>query len=210
MQRKQDRFIVFDLDETLVHTFSTSKGYEKAREKAKENKELEERLFYFELDGEFYWGVMRPHAKEILKVLKNYYKIAVWSAGTRDYVEEIIKIIFDYPQKPYVVWARDKCEELPDHSSSLNNQYDSINKKPLYNLWRENPSMNRSNTLIIDDREDVSDHNILNHIHIPVFRPVYDNVEISDNALVGLRDHLIDKHDIGDLRIISGIRFVTK
>lgn len=194
------KYIVLDLDETLVHTFTGPGGYDIA----KKQPHLQDRLFSIKLDGDFLWGLVRPYARDLIINLQKYYEVGVWSAGTRDYVLEIVKILFPPEKPPVFIWSREYCEPMFSEQKS-----DPINKKPLTKLYLTFPQMDRTNTLIIDDRNDVCDENHLNHICIPEYSLLRSNLPThdSDISLLSLNNYLVKIKDVPDVRYLSGFRF---
>jgi len=80
--------------------------------------------------------------------------VAVWSAGTREYVDQIVKLLFSHAQREELVfvWSRDMCEtELCGFVHMLT--------KPLSKVWSRFPSFTASNTAIIDDSPHTYAHN---------------------------------------------------
>lgn len=192
--------IILDLDETLVHTFSSTTGFDSASK----NPNLKNRIFSFTLDGEFMWGFIRPFAHDFISLLQKYYNIGVWSAGLRDYVEKIVSILFVQP--PVFVWSREDCEDV-----YLPSENQVVKKKPLTKLYNHFPCLNRTNSLIIDDRDDVCDENTSNHIHIPSYELNQKKIDHNhkDDSLECLCKYLLDLVNVRDVRSMSGFDFYS-
>lgn len=193
-------FLILDLDETFVHTFQDGiNGFNQASTIPS----IANRLYSFDLDGEFYWGILRPYARDFVKKLQKHYYIAVWSAGEKDYVHKIVDILFPPDSPPEFIWHRSYCEEYYNHGIKLR-------KKPLSKLYHLYNDMNHYNTVIIDDRSDVCDENTLNHVCIPPYNLDYNNLpeKDPDNCLLQLYKHLIHKYTYNDVRELTSIQFV--
>lgn len=197
------KYIIFDLDETLIHTFENMEYYE--------NLKHENQTYKIEFGDMSLWGVFRPNLFKMLNNLKNKYKLAVWSAGNYDYVKKIVEIIFKNIDLEFI-WSREKCYKFYDINESF-----EYYKKPLSKVFNKFPYMNYNNTFIIDDRLDVCSENIFNHIHIPKFD--FNNVDINDktnfysyisndNHLKTLNNHLIEFNKT-NIKNITNIYFFT-
>lgn len=77
MNKKSDKKVVFDMDETLLHTFSQYGGKPFSKDNAD---------FRFELGGEMVWGKVRPGMLELINTLGKKYPLYVFSAAPKDYV----------------------------------------------------------------------------------------------------------------------------
>lgn len=170
MGHRTNKNIVYDLDDTLIKSFEGKESYRRFVEK---NNELKDKIYSFYLYENsstvktFMWGIKRPHLDKLISTSFKYFNtVGVWSAGRKDYVEEIVKAIFT-KRKPHFVISREFCDSVlvePDYTVMF---------KPLDCIFINNPhlGMNRENTIIIDDRDDVSSRNTMNHIEIPAFSP---------------------------------------
>lgn len=195
--------LILDLDETLVHTFEETAILKKL--KPHKNPALRPRIYHksiCEPNDEFeMWGVSRPHLEEFLEFCFSYFKIvAVWSAGTTRYVEEIVDLIFPVNSPPHIIFTRSDCEMIDD-----------VTKKSLFKMIEMEPLlkdvMTIQNTLIIDDRCDVWDVCPLNVIKIPAYvpQPTIETMLKDDIALEQIRWWLIQPEIIKavDTRMIS-------
>lgn len=91
MANSKKPLIIFDLDETLIH--SRQEPLDRSADYV-----LERLHVYF-----------RPNAVELIVAAAKNHEIAVWSAGSPLYVESIVKQIFPSDVKPLFVWNRDHC-----------------------------------------------------------------------------------------------------
>lgn len=83
--------LILDLDETLI--FATT-----------EEKDFKCNFMVFE-----YFVHLRPYLKQFLENARVRYDIAIWSAGTPDYVNNIAKEIMPPDLIPIFIWSRDRC-----------------------------------------------------------------------------------------------------
>jgi len=181
--------VVLDVDETLLHTYDnhdddTSDIYDP---------------FEITVDDEVLYGSLRPNLKEFLiKLYKNpKFNIGIWSAGSDSYVKEIAKMLekkygikFDY------VWTRNHCEYVISYDGN------KVCKKPLRKLFKHFKNMDFTNTIIIDDRDDVCEDSLLNNILIEKYN-VEDEPTLyqSDRVLLDIYN-MLDTLDGIDVRYI--------
>jgi TFIIF-interacting CTD phosphatase-like protein len=173
-----DKCIVLDLDETLVHT---ADDFNKLAELKiltdPKLADLKSRIFNVtlhdvtELKGSGVvtkmWGITRPHLTEFIKFCFSYFRIvAVWSAGKKRYVEEVVNTIFSNIRMPHIIFTYNDCaygqrNVLVKPIAKLISQISGLEKY-----------MSLNNTFIIDDRETVfTSVNPHNGIIIPAYDP---------------------------------------
>jgi len=173
-QQKNGKHLVLDLDETLVHTFEDMNAAGEFSEMI-EGDEAKMANFYsidFE-SGDTMFGYIRPFADYFLDVAFNEFEsVGVWSAGTKFYVETIVKIVFKGRPLRFVM-SRNDCDELRVKTEEIPCRF-----KPLANIYKNHPDHTPSNTLIVDDRHDVCQLNCINNIVIPEFQITAGNAPI--------------------------------
>lgn len=91
MREKKKALVIFDLDETLIHS-------RQERLDREPDYVLDRLSVYF-----------RPNAIELIAAVADKFEIAVWSAGSPLYVNSIVERIFPPEVKPLFVWNRDHC-----------------------------------------------------------------------------------------------------
>lgn len=189
---------VLDLDNTLIHTHDEIEDFTMLNiydddEKIKYRRHLYVLKFY---DGgrgvacgsgtvDIYAGQVRPYCRDFIDYLKEHkYNIAVWSAGQKRYVDEIVKLLFPYNDfQPLVVYNYDDCntEEGDDNL-----------KKPLDKLFKDKRIkgiFNEKNTFVLDDIPDTFSLNHKNGIEIPEFNSelsIEDITDHNDSFLINL------------------------
>ncbi len=83
--------IIFDLDETLIHSTE---------------KELEYKCDFI---VEKYYTYIRPNVEELLSNCMKIFNVAVWSSATELYTKLVVQHIFPKVDKLCFNWSRDKC-----------------------------------------------------------------------------------------------------
>lgn len=129
------RYIVFDLDKTVIFTFerTSMETFAKSRilgdsfffpvqdslymleleldqDKGK-HIHLEGGMRYNTTDSvEHMFGCVRPHAREFLKFcFQHFDAVIVWTAGIASYAIAICEALFKGMPKPHVIWSRGHC-----------------------------------------------------------------------------------------------------
>lgn len=121
--------IVFDLDKTLIYTF-TSSAKEMYRSGILEDPNFfaaSARIYAFDLPNNpnpspqsqkpdsisSMWGSMRPRAREFLRFcFKRFKRVIVFTAGTAEYAVAISKVLFQGIGRPYMIWSRGHCIQV--------------------------------------------------------------------------------------------------
>jgi hypothetical protein len=180
------KFLVLDLDSTMVHTKSSMESlHELEKNKASNLHLLKDRIHKFNLGGyenneAKMWTLLRPYTKEFMQYsLKYFSAVIVWSAGKPAYVHEIIKFLFPEGDPPFLIYTYNDC--VMKKGGKIN--------KPLSKLFMD-PRLifaNNTNTLVIDDRLDTFELNHHNGILIPPFEPnTLAEMHQTDTALLKL------------------------
>ncbi|MDZ4835183.1 MAG: HAD family hydrolase [Candidatus Melainabacteria bacterium] len=91
MSDRKKPLIIFDLDETLIHSRQEPLGRDA-------DYVLERLHVYF-----------RPNAVELILAASKNHEIAVWSAGSPLYVDSIVSQIFPAHLEPLFIWNREHC-----------------------------------------------------------------------------------------------------
>ena len=124
----------------------------------------------------------RPYLREFLKFcFANFKQVGIWTAATSEWYEIVDRVIFQpilkkLNKKFSFVYTREKCRDGKDLL------------KPLANIWKRitGPWMDchPSNTLIVEDNEDVCILNKTSTIIVPFY-----NLKLKDKVL---KDLVID------------------
>lgn len=215
-----DKTIVIDLDSTLLYTPSSDEGssYVKTLKNPLYHN-LKNRVYHFTLyhsdkigrgKNEDYWGVVRPGTYEFLEFCFRYFRnVIIWSAGTEDYVRNIVKYIFRNLPYPDDVLSR-KFTNFVERNKI------NVTEKPLqkiYDLYASDKNIvgvRPEKTLIVDDTKSTFFHNQENAIHIPDYTPnMNDILEAEDDCLYRIIDWLETKEVVNakDVRLITKPQF---
>ena len=167
-----DKYLILDLDETLISTQDESSSSLKNLNIINNSKYLHirERIYHFVLEnvdapGHGHkceiWGITRPHINKFLIFCMTYFKgVYVWSAGKREYVDMIVDFLFKDLKRPEIVFSAD--DTLQREGNVL---------KPLNILYKKYPFMNSENTVTLDDNMFAIRDNRENAILIPAYNP---------------------------------------
>jgi TFIIF-interacting CTD phosphatase-like protein len=136
--------LVLDLDETLVH--------------ATESQLMRACDF---LCGPYY-VYKRPHLDSFLAQISISCDLAVWSAGSDDYVQPTVARLFRDHVRPLFVWSRARCTSRFDGE-----RHEQYVVKDLAKIKRRGFSLSR--TLIVDDDPRKVSRHYGNAIYIPEF-----------------------------------------
>lgn len=186
--------IILDLDETLIKTVNYDSENKLIKEMYVKYPQLRYRLYDFKIKSSEsegcieLCGIVRPYTKEFLNYCFNHFKtVSVWSAGTPEYVNNIVNIIFNGISYPAVVFDRTKCNP-EDYTKPI---------VKVFNLVEGlSEIINEKNTFFIDDREDFMSLNKKNAINIPVYNPnLNDILNDNDDSLLKLMKWF-DRYDI--------------
>lgn len=167
------KYIVLDLDSTLVNTFPDLDVLDKLNVYTDySNFELRKRMYTIDLydviddpgTGTYtrMCGVFRPGWQRFHDFIFKHYEIIVWSAGQPRYVDAIVNKLFINPKfQPQTVYTSDNCQD---------DEFENI-YKPLEILIKNYNNLTIENILAVDDREDTFSHNVKNGILIPAYSP---------------------------------------
>lgn len=148
-----------------------------------------------------FWGVTRPHIHEFLIFCFSYFKIvAVWSAGKRQYVEEIVKHIFKDLPHPHVVFT---------HDDIVYNERKEV-EKPIQKMIESESILKKymslENTFALDDNYTTYVPNPGCGVLIPAYMPALsiNAFQRDDYALLQfknwlLQDEVMDSEDVAEL-----------
>jgi RNA polymerase II subunit A small phosphatase-like protein len=177
------KLLILDLDETLLHA-----SIDELDHKA------DFQLFNYHI-------YLRPHLSEFLLGCNQYFKIAIWSSASDDYVTEITERIIPTSISLEFVWGRSRCtycfnnvafeaEGYTNHHS----HYDYV--KALKKLKRR--GYNLEEVLIVDDTPAKCKRNFGNAIYPSEYLG-----QMHDQELPLLLSYLIMLKDVEDVRSIE-------
>lgn len=172
-----ERYVVFDIDNTLVHTFPTIDClYKLIDEDSKEGKNdlnyLTNMMYTFDIpdpledgtcDQHCMWGLERPFLPETIGYcIENFTNVYIWTAGRKKYAEKIVEHIFpSFSYNPPII--------LDGEDTDYDEDRDQV-CKPLSKIYDlTDGRANETNTFIVDDRPEVIEFNGDNGILIPSY-----------------------------------------
>ena len=199
-----DKYLVLDIDATLVHTHDAEDDPDKIEPMKKfemlniysdeEKIKLRKKLYVLKIVdvvkpsgyGEITMmtGIYRPFLRVFLDYCqRNCAGIVIWSAGQKKYVEELVSKMFPYKSfQPLAIFTQEDCILIEDNEGT-------IVKKPLSKVYKDKRlkgKLNEKNTLALDDRDDTFSLNVKNGIQIPEFESDFSIEDISDHEDVAL------------------------
>lgn len=179
--------IVLDMDETLLHTFSDT-----SREEMfdvvidNENTYL---ACVSDLDmhpgsgnNQLVAGAIRPGFDDFMRFCYNCFRnVIVWSAGTNNYVNEVMDEVCSNVGMPDLILTREDC---------VRTRYGF--EKPLYVLVEDYPHLGitMESIVIVDDKEVSFRANPDNGVLMTPFEPGIDSLKDNDNSLAHLQEWL--------------------
>jgi hypothetical protein len=132
------RLIILDLDETLVHTSNShiigDPGIHKLTIR----------------EGDTFLTSLRPDALTfIVYAFREFDNVAIWSAGTRDYVDTVVDLLMprEVRNRLLFVWSRDECETIDKfHYKNLNKVVEFCKSQGI--------TININQMVIVDDNKE--------------------------------------------------------
>lgn len=165
--------VVLDIDETLAHTKeSIAEFVENKLHTAEQFAEIRKRLYWLDFyspNGELesrLWGIKRPHLDIFLRYcFNNVDCVIVWSAGTKRYVDRMVKVLFTdagHPE-PHYVFSREDCYTMEDD--------DLVKPLKLLTVLEPTIPVDPNNMIIIDNKESNFIFNTSNALLIDDYNP---------------------------------------
>ena len=170
MSRKKDKLVIFDLDETLIHSM------------------IEPLDRPPDLVVEPLSVYVRPYARELINLFAEKFSFAIWSAGSPLYVEAIAEFLLDKDLKPVFIWDREMCSEKGSVFSFQKFLTKDLNRMKEFGF-------DLSSTLIIED-DPIKISKFKNNAII-VRQYFGDN---NDRELIQLADYIGDIDTVDDIR----------
>lgn len=148
--------VILDLDNTIINSLEPTE---------KQAKNLVSYILKDENDEVEYIIYERPHLQEFLDYLFENFKVAVWTAATKDYALFIIDniILQNRPERHLEFFL------FRYHSDISEELTDGVCPKDLNMVWDNFKDFTKENTIIIDDLEDVYMPQMYNSYPIPPF-----------------------------------------
>lgn len=145
--------LILDLDGTLVHTLPADIGSMFG-------------VADFEDEALDFYTFKRPGVDKFLKYcFAHFASVSIWTAGTQDYARYVVDHITPKGKQFLYILSRDNCSYHPFKNNTL--------VKDLHDIWNSyygrELNISPSNTLIIDDNEEVCFHNPENVLLVPTW-----------------------------------------
>lgn len=205
LSMRQNKTIVLDMDECLLHMFIESDkiiNFEKHQIDAVGN----HNMFNVMLKNSKHptHGVYRPMLREFLNYCyQRFANVILWSAGADDYVDVVAKHAFTHltNKSPTMILSRKHCKQIVDSQDKKSVIY----TKPLVDIPHhvkinglshiDEESLELKNIIFVDDNPGNSVFNVYNHVLIPEFSPAPNVQSIKshinkDKALIKLMEWL--------------------
>jgi TFIIF-interacting CTD phosphatase-like protein len=142
----QLRNILLDLDETLISAVEIRK-LSKDPQKMAQFQERSKRFNVHQMDNDYYI-VERPGVQPFLDFVFKHFNVSVWTAASKEYAIFVLKHVILRPGRKIDYFM---CSENCDASYERTGCLKQLNQ--LFHLPRYNPS----NTMIIDDNDNVQE-----------------------------------------------------
>lgn len=173
--------LILDLDETLIYSVH--------------KKDYKNDGYDLIIDNE-YFTKKRPFVDEFIEEIKEYFKLAVWTAATEDYAEIIVKNLFTEKNiQLEFLYSRNKC--IPKEKSRSMYEY-FPERYYIKDLSKIKKNYNLERVLMVDDLPIGLQRQYGNLVRINPF-----NGSPNDNELILLKDYLITLKDELNFRTIE-------
>lgn len=199
--------IIFDLDNTLIHSFEDN-----YQEELLSYTNYEEK-YYFTTDKKNYIIYTRPYTKNMLKYCFNNCNVGFWTAGNTEYCNLVVNYILTQKQKKksMFILARESSDkkyttfrDLISKNIFKSNKKDNKITKPIKILY-ERFNIYPENTVIIDNNPLVYKINKYNSIIIDNY---FYNLHKKDISLLKIVYWInIIKNKYKDIRYIEKPKF---
>lgn len=216
MSEDLKKYIVLDLDATLINTFNTKSG-KCILKMSKNNNDLAylrskmysiNTIDWDEQGKEYeisFLGVIRPYLEEFIEYLiERFDEIFIWSAGSKGYVNSVTEFIFNpHKYKPKIIFVnKETVFDGYTVIKPLEKLLEQFREK--YSYIEDQPTL--KNTYFIDDRADVGSMNKKNMIIVPPYH--IENMEFKDDGTE--LETFISEIDRKDTALKDLIRFFDK
>lgn len=145
--------LILDLDETLIH--ASDRPLERAAE----------------VRVGPYYVYRRPHLTEFIAQAVQYYRTAIWSSASGDYVAAIVARALPPAFEPAFVWSRERC--TPQYDPELQETFFAKDLRKLKRL-----GVDLEQTLIVDDEPRKLARHYGNAIYVRPFVGAADDAEL--------------------------------
>ena len=157
------KLLILDLDETLIHSERFEKDY------------LDEGYdFKFSSNNPMYeyFTLKRPHLNEFLDYVFSNFKVAIWTAASKDYAKTIIDNIGIDSNKLEFLYTEENCTIKVKYDGCYGTYYGEKNLNKIRSKY------NLKDVLIVDDIPETASNNYGNLIRINPFTSSPNDTEL--------------------------------
>lgn len=173
MKNFERKLLILDLDETLIY--------------ATEEKSEREADFII---GR-YFVYKRPFLESFLECCFENFDVAVWTAATKSYAEDILKTILMENQNLQFLWTRERCTFTFDAE-----EREHFYSKRMHKICRRGYKL--ESVIVVDDSPKVWQSSYGNLVGVTKFEG-----NESDDELKSLAIYLIKLKSVGNIRLIE-------
>lgn len=167
------KLLILDLDETLVFA---------AEHKLDRDEDFR---------AEHYFVYKRPGVDEFIEFALKHFKVAVWTASSPNYADEVLNRLFPTSERLEFVWARQRCTWRLDPESHTGYWVKDLKKVSRLGHYLKN-------IVVVDDSPRKLERNYGNHIRISAFEG-----NPTDRELEKLAAYLLRLKDIENVRSVD-------
>lgn len=146
-------------------------------------------------------GYSRPYLREFLEICTRRFKVAVWSAGSYEYVHACVKELFHNLPPPIAVLTGNDKVDIPGTRDY---------HKPLSKFFELVPDANDTNTVLIDDKRSNFYSYPNNGITIPPFYVNHSDPTSTDDALPKVLKWLLDNKGTKNIKLVDKTKIFTQ
>lgn len=167
--------IIFDIDDTLIHSYFNKNNDRNFSKGIYNNTEYE---LLKTTSGIPFIYFIRKYALFLLNYCFKHFNVGIWSNGSHKYVIPLLKNLLtksQYNKLNIIITStnlNDKYTEYKNYKNNKKFKIDVFNKtrpKPLEYLYENYKDFNNKNTLLIDDGSYNISVNPLNSIYLPMY-----------------------------------------
>lgn len=172
----QVKNVILDLDQTIISAIPRHRHNPKSHEKSKS--------LSYKLMDDSYVVYERPHLQPFLDFLFANFNVSVWTAASKNYGLFILReIVLSKNERRLDYFLHNNHCKISDKKTGCPKDLDMI-----FSKWKL-PGYDKTNTLIIDDLNEVHSAQPNNCINIAPFEFFNKNSEV-DSKLVEIMKHL--------------------
>lgn len=174
-KQKSKLNIIFDIDDTLIHSYFNKQNDRNFSDGIYHNTEYE---LFKTTSGKPFIYFIRKYAMFLLNYCFKHFNVGIWSNGNHKYVNPLLKKILtksQYDKLNIIISATNINNKYTEYKNFKNNKkfkidvFNKIRPKSLEYLYENYKEFNPKNTLLIDDGSYNISVNPLNSIFVPMY-----------------------------------------